>query len=174
LWEADTFVPQFYKGKALPTYKSIVKLTAIPRFNTFASDPALYSYAWTANQIQSMGKGLGKQSVLVPMKYSGSSVPVEVTVTDHASGSDPSATTSATQLSSGSAQQRLVAVDPLILFYEDAPLLGIRFDRALFSWLWKFRAACREGRVRAAAPVLRDLHRASGALYDEHRGIASA
>lgn len=131
LWEADTFVPPFYKGKALPTYKSIVKLSAIPRFNTFASDPSRYSYAWTANQIQNLGQGIGKQSVLVPMKYSGSSVPVEVTITDLAALGDATATTSATRLSSGSASQRIMATNPLLLFYEDAPLLGIRFDRAL-------------------------------------------
>lgn len=53
------------------------------------------------------------------------------------------------------------------MFDAESPFyIKFRFDRALFSWLWKFRAACREGRVRAAAPVLRDLHRASGALYD--------
>jgi hypothetical protein len=129
LWEADTFVPPFYKGKALPTYKSIVKVSAIPRFNAFSSNPSQYSYAWTANQIQGLGQGLGKQSVLVPMKYSGSSVPVEVTVTDLAVGA--SSTTTLTTSGSGSAVERITAVNPFILFYEDAPLLGIRFDRAL-------------------------------------------
>ncbi|MBI3855990.1 MAG: FAD-dependent oxidoreductase, partial [Planctomycetes bacterium] len=42
-----------------------------------------------------------------------------------------------------------------------------RFSPALFSWLWKFRAACSEERARRATPLLRDLHRASLALYDE-------
>jgi len=132
LWEADTFVPHFYKGKALPTYKSIVKLSAVPRFNAFSSDPSKYSYTWTTNQIQGLGQGLGKQSVLVPMKYSGSSVPVEVTVIDSASD-DQSTTTASTLSDGGSASERIVAVNPLILFYEDAPLLGIRSNRALSS-----------------------------------------
>jgi hypothetical protein len=131
LWEADTFVPPFYKGKALPTYKSIVKLSAIPRFNTFSSNPSRYSYAWTANQIQNLEQGIGKQSVLVPMKYSGSSVPIEVTVTDLSALGDTTGTTSATRLNNGSAMQRIVAINPLLLFYEDAPLLGVRFNQAL-------------------------------------------
>jgi hypothetical protein len=63
------------------------------------------------------------------MKYSGSSVPVEVTVTDLAVGA--SSTTTLTTSGSGSAVERITAVNPFILFYEDAPLLGIRFDRAL-------------------------------------------
>jgi D-amino-acid dehydrogenase len=42
-----------------------------------------------------------------------------------------------------------------------------RLSPALFSWLWKFRAACTEERARRSMAVLRDLHRASLALYDE-------
>ncbi len=42
-----------------------------------------------------------------------------------------------------------------------------RFDLALLSWLLQFRAACREAKVRQAVPLLRDLQRASVALYGE-------
>ncbi|MEK7118498.1 MAG: hypothetical protein AAB869_02700 [Patescibacteria group bacterium] len=120
LWEADTFVPPFYKGKALPTYKSIVKLSAIPRFNAFASDPSLYSYTWTANNTQGLGQKSGKNGVLLPMKYSGSAVPVKVSVNNLASTGE-----------GGGASKNIATVDPILLFYEDAPLLGIRLDRAL-------------------------------------------
>lgn len=123
MWEADTFVPPFYKGKALPSYKSTVKVSAIPRFNTLSSNPFAYSYQWTANQIQGLGGGLGKASAIVPMKYSGSPVPVSVKVIDPSGeGADGS---------SGTMRQNVVAVDPKLLFYEDAPLLGTRFERAL-------------------------------------------
>lgn len=128
LWEADTFVPPFYKGKALPTYKSLVKLNAIPRFNTLASDPSLYSYKWTANQTQGLGQGLGKNGVFVAMKYSGSPVPVSVKVNNPAIPGE-----SGRPAQAGSAMQNITAVDPQILFYEDAPLLGIRFERALLG-----------------------------------------
>jgi D-amino-acid dehydrogenase len=54
------------------------------------------------------------------------------------------------------------------MFDPDSPFyVRFRWDRALWSWLWKFRAACSEDRARRAIPVLRDLSLASMALYDE-------
>lgn len=53
-------------------------------------------------------------------------------------------------------------LDPESPFY-----LKPRFSPALWSWLWKFRAACRADRALAALPLLRDLHRASRALFVE-------
>jgi D-amino-acid dehydrogenase len=50
--------------------------------------------------------------------------------------------------------------DPESPFY-----IKFRFSPALFSWLWKFRAACTEERAARASVVLRDLHHASLALY---------
>ncbi|MFQ5614329.1 MAG: NAD(P)/FAD-dependent oxidoreductase [Anaerolineae bacterium] len=40
-----------------------------------------------------------------------------------------------------------------------------RLDFDLLAWLWRFQAACREDKMRRAIPVLRDLGRASAALY---------
>ncbi len=42
-----------------------------------------------------------------------------------------------------------------------------RFDFALLAWLWRFSAASRAGPMRRAIPVLRELSRASLALFDE-------
>lgn len=42
-----------------------------------------------------------------------------------------------------------------------------RASRELASWLWAFRSASRMSHVRRAMPVLRDLHRASLALYED-------
>ena len=42
-----------------------------------------------------------------------------------------------------------------------------RLDPALLGWLWRFRRHCTEAHVRRALPVLRDLSRASLALYEE-------
>lgn len=120
LWEADTSVPPFYKGKALPTYKSIVKLSAIPRFGMSWVDPSLYSYAWTANQTQGLAKSAGKNSALLSMKYSGGTIPVSVRVTE----SSPRGV-------SAVATKNITAGDPELVFYEDAALLGIRFENVL-------------------------------------------
>jgi D-amino-acid dehydrogenase len=46
-----------------------------------------------------------------------------------------------------------------------------RMDRELSAWLWLFRAACSEGRMHQAIPVIRDLHRASIHLYEDLSGL---
>jgi D-amino-acid dehydrogenase len=59
------------------------------------------------------------------------------------------------------------------MFDPDSPFyIKPRFSPSLFSWLWKFRAACTEERVRKVMTVLRDLHCGSVALYDELAGMA--
>lgn len=53
-------------------------------------------------------------------------------------------------------------LDPQSPFY-----IKPRLDPELFSWLWRFRAACRDGPMRKAIPVLRDLIYTSRDLYRE-------
>jgi len=54
------------------------------------------------------------------------------------------------------------------LFDPESPFyIKWRWDRDLLSWLWQFRRACSEKRVRAAMPLLRDLHLESLRLYAE-------
>lgn len=53
-------------------------------------------------------------------------------------------------------------LDPESPFY-----LRPRLDPALLHWLWRFARSCTPSHVRRALPVLRDLHRASLALYRE-------
>jgi D-amino-acid dehydrogenase len=59
------------------------------------------------------------------------------------------------------------------MFSPDSPFyIKFRWSLELFSWLLKFRGACREETMRRAIPVLRELHRASAALYRELAGPA--
>ncbi len=53
-------------------------------------------------------------------------------------------------------------LDPESPFY-----IKPRMDPDLAVWLWKFQAACREGPMRLAMPVLRDLHAASMELFKD-------
>lgn len=119
LWEAQTYTPPFYKGKALPTYKSLVKVTAIPRFNSLTSDPSQYYYNWTYLRTLGVGKGLGKSSALVPMGFANTPIPVNVEVslptTDWV----------------GSKLTTITATNPKLMFYEQAPLLGTQFNSGL-------------------------------------------
>lgn len=122
LWEAKTYTPPFYKGKALPTYKSLVKVTAIPRYGKSMSDPKDFMYSWKYNKTLSVGQGLGKNSALIQMGYPGTPVPVSVDITLPAA--DWVGGQKTTSINGGEA---------LVRFYEQAPLLGINFHRSLLS-----------------------------------------
>ena len=66
------------------------------------------------------------------------------------------------------AQPGVVAKGLKWMFDPDSPFyIKPRFSPALFSWLWKFRAACTEERVRRVMTVLRDLHCESVELFDQ-------
>jgi hypothetical protein len=119
LWEAQTYTPPFYKGKALPTYKSMVRLTAIPRFNATSSDPKDYYYKWTYNRIMGAGEALGKNSITIPVGYSGVSIPVSVDV------SLPNTDWKGSKYSS------IPVFEPSLLLYEVLPLLGVNNAHAL-------------------------------------------
>lgn len=119
LWEAQTYTPPFYKGKALPSYKSLVRVTAIPRWNTLISDPNQFNYKWTYNRTQSIGGGLGKNSVVIPAGWSGSTVPIALE------------TSLAESAWTGYQNANIPASEAKLVFYEQAPLLGIQFDHAL-------------------------------------------
>jgi hypothetical protein len=116
LWEARTYTPPFYKGKALPTYKSLVKVTAIPRYGQYSSDPKDFTYDWKYNRTLSVGGGLGRNSATVQMGYANTQVPVSVDIglpnTPDWKG-----------VYSGSIR----GVDAAVRFYEQAPLLGTNF-----------------------------------------------
>lgn len=121
LWEADTYTPPFYKGKALPTFKSMVKMTAIPRKNSYSSNPSAFYYKWTYNRIQGVGEALGMSSTLIRSGWPNSSVPVTVNVS---------------MLNTewkGAETVNIPGYDPKIIFYEQQPLLGTLFNRGLTS-----------------------------------------
>jgi D-amino-acid dehydrogenase len=70
------------------------------------------------------------------------------------------------------AQPGMIARGMRWMFHADSPFyIRFRWERELFSWLWKFRAACREDRMRRAIPLLRDLSLESVRLYDTLRDI---
>ncbi len=70
------------------------------------------------------------------------------------------------------AQPGMIAKGMRWMFRADSPFyIRFRWERELFSWLWNFRAACREDRMRRAIPLLRDLSLESVRLYDTLRDI---
>ncbi len=134
LWEAQTYTPPFYKGKALATYKSNIRVTAIPRFNTLTSDPKKFYYKWTYNRNLSVGEALGKNSVVVPMGYVNSQLPVVVNVS--LPGTDWT----------GMKNINIPGTEAKVVLYRQEPLLGIQFNNA-----WKGEISTNESEFVAYA-----------------------
>lgn len=125
LWEAtDSYVPPFYKGKAMPSSQGSVTLVAAP--NLFSGgkklSPDELVYKWKRNDKYrelNNQSGYGKKSVLIngDLIKSGEKIEVE-----------------ASSLNNGSAGQGSISFsyeNPLIIFYEDRPSLGVRYDSAI-------------------------------------------
>lgn len=110
--EADTYVPHFYKGRALPSTESTIHATALVHDGKGTS-PASYTYQWTLGQDTLDGgpvKGKYRATIPVPA-FSGSTLEVEVF---DASG----------QL----VAERIIPftlVQPRLLFYVYSPLRGL-------------------------------------------------
>lgn len=119
LWEAQTYVPPFYKGKALPTHASKIKVTALPRLNTVVSDPKKYSYKWTINRTGVVGQGLGKNSTMIAAGKPKQKIVVGVEVAK------------LNESAKGQTTLDIETSEPRIDFYEDAPLLGVRTQSAI-------------------------------------------
>jgi len=121
-WEADTYTPPFYKGKPLLSPQSRVKAVATPD-NTGtknALDAGNLVYTWEKEgSVQSSVSGYGKNSFsfVAPQPYRRTNVSVRVSSTDDSINSEakiiPTLTT------------------PIIVFYENNPLLGTVYNHSL-------------------------------------------
>lgn len=117
LIEADTLVPFFYKGRALPSSGSNVRVTAVP-FTGAKRRPDSYSYTWRVGEdVVGGGSRFGKNSVTFASGFE-RNVHVAVDVID-------------TDGSLIATKETVVPItDPKLYFYEVKPLEGI-VERAL-------------------------------------------
>jgi hypothetical protein len=123
LWEgADSYIPPFYKGRALPTSEGLIKILAIPQVKDGAlqTDVNNFVFKWKRDDkvIQS-GSGYGKNSLFIRQSYLNKKEALDV---------------SATGIGTGVLTQKKFDVPifkPKILFYEKDPLLGIKYNRTL-------------------------------------------
>lgn len=155
LWEAtNSYVPPFYKGKAMPSSQSSVKLVAVP--NLFSGSKKLSPdelvYRWKRNdKYRELNdqSGYGKKSVLIngDLIKSGESVEVE-----------------ASSLNNGSAGQGSASFsyeNPLIVFYEDRPAEGVSYNRAIGG---EFNMPNKESTILAVPYFFSAKTRESGAI----------
>jgi hypothetical protein len=122
LWEARSYTPPFYKGKALPGYVGNVVALAVPHFvsktgtKTTAMNP---TYKWKQNYSFVAGQsGFQKNTFKLQGGYLLQPETLQVEVRDDL-------------LNRAISETRINFFNPLILFYENNPLYGILNNKAL-------------------------------------------
>ena len=123
LWQAeDSYVPPFYKGKALPTPESTVKVVAMPEIKSGSGmvDSKNMVYAWKQNYTNNQdSSGYGKNFFTYTSDY-----------LDNSNNIDVVATTSDGKYSS-EASIDIGTYQPKIEFYKDDTRMGTLWDNTL-------------------------------------------
>lgn len=123
LYTTDSFTPPFYRGRALPSAGTVVRFLAVARLKRptggLVPDRDIV-YTWRRDgQVLGGVSGRGRSSIEIPSPFPKSASVLSVDVRDE-SGT-----------LGGSANVDVVAVKPVVRLYEDHPLFGIRYERAL-------------------------------------------
>ena len=122
VWEANSYVPPFYRGKALHPKQGSLKVVAMPEFvkNGVRISPQNLVYQWsngiTVYQDQS---GYGKNVVTLDGSLLGRQEQISVLVTDPVNN----------LVAQGLVD--ITPVDPEIVFYQNDPYYGLIFDSAV-------------------------------------------
>lgn len=127
LWEAaDSYVPPFYRGKALIPSQGLVKIIALPEFEATGglqnSSGSVYTWKRNYNTVQE-ASGYGKNVFTFRHNYLNPAEYITVTATN--------ATTNRVAKRSIT----LGTQSPKIIFYEKDPLEGIKYADALTEGL---------------------------------------
>lgn len=123
LWESTSYTPPFYRGRALPAAGAPITLVAIPHFGSkhaVAPSSAVYTWRQDGRVLASLsGRGRSSATFSGPSLYGSTIITVDVAAPD---GSV-----------SGEASVRIADQSSPLVLYEDHPLYGILFNRALGS-----------------------------------------
>lgn len=123
--EPISSVPPLYPGKPLVPLEGDTRVVAIANLKSAGGkslDPSVLSYAWTVDDTQiANSSGIGKEAIIVasPLQYRARDVSVAVTSQDGSL--------------IGGASLSLSPMESSVRMYENDPLLGIRYDHALFG-----------------------------------------
>ncbi len=122
VWEADSYVPPFYKGKALHPMQGTLKIVAMPELirngKRISSENLVYKWSNNVESYQNQS-GYGKSVLILNGSILGKSDVIQVMVTD--------------PISNLTAQGfiRVSPIDPQIVFYQNDPYYGYIFDSAV-------------------------------------------
>jgi len=117
LWEAQTYTPLFYRGKAKPIAGAPIKITAIPHGLT-SQNNLIYEWRRDYKKIAS-ASGTGKSSFsFIPFKTSSKEIiKVKITTLDEKNSIEKTIT--------------IKEENTRIIFYEEDPRMGPLFNKAL-------------------------------------------
>lgn len=123
LWQAnDSYVPPFYKGKALPTADSEIKIIAMPeiRITSGLADSKNMTYAWKKDYTNDQGaSGYGKNFFLYTNDYLEDSNNISVVAS------------TVDQKYSSQASITIGTKEPKILFYKNDNSIGTIWEKIL-------------------------------------------
>ncbi|MBI5003793.1 hypothetical protein HZC00_01730 [Candidatus Kaiserbacteria bacterium] len=123
LLDSDSYIPPFYRGRALPSAGTHMQAQALVYFKRSDGSfipPNSIIYTWKVNgQVIGNVSGKGRQTAVLPapVLFGTSNVSIEAVSTDN--------------LFTGSASTNISSVEPILMLYEDHPLFGILFHRAM-------------------------------------------
>lgn len=123
LWEADTYAPAFYRGKALPASEAGIQVTALPSIvddNGRLVPTSQLVYRWRVDgKTKENESGYGRNTITIEgaKVYETQPVEVEVSTLDRAIVAQTAVS--------------IASVKPEIIFYENRPLEGVAYDTAL-------------------------------------------
>jgi len=118
LWEALTSTPFNYKGKALTSSESLIKVSAIPNFGGISASRLFYE--WQLNNKKMLkASGLGKDTFTFQSSKVFNIDSVKVIVSDM------------NKESVISKRIRIKINEPKLIFYEEHPLKGPLYEKAL-------------------------------------------
>lgn len=126
IWEAQTYTPPFYKGKRLHSTGADIKVVALPTLretNGALVSPQNLVYEWKlGSKVLADQSGFGKQSITLGKESTFRSNTLLHVVVSTLDG-----------LSSAKGTIRITPTSPLVLLYEESPVLGTMFSKALTS-----------------------------------------
>ena len=123
LWESDSYVPPFFRGRALPSAGTMLSLEAIPRFKraggSFVPDGDI-TFTWRRNGyvVQKVsGRGASRVRLESPSLFGVDTITAEARTSDG--------------LFESAASVRIRSVEPQLVLYEKHPLFGVMYHNAI-------------------------------------------
>lgn len=124
-WEANSYTPPFYKGKSLYSYQSLITVIALPNLidsNGVKINPDKLTYKWTRDSKVLGGvSGYGKNKFTFSKSVISHSPEIKVEVE------------SSDKKIKASGSITLDAIAPKTIIYENNPLYGIIYEKAIIG-----------------------------------------